>query len=136
VKSENLFNPRQVDNYDLLIEQEGGLDLTLLGIGTNGHIAFNEPGTPLDSWTHSVLLTESTRRANQAYFSQATSVPHKAITMGIRTILSSKKLILIVSGEKKRDILERALLDEVNPQIPASYLSLHPHVTVLTDFDL
>jgi glucosamine-6-phosphate deaminase len=56
--------------------------------------------------------------------------------MGIRTILSSKKLILIVSGEKKRDILERALLDEVNPQIPASYLSLHPHVTVLTDFDL
>jgi glucosamine-6-phosphate deaminase len=136
LKNENKFNPRLVDNYDLLIEQSGGLDLTLLGIGTNGHIAFNEPGTPLESWTHTVLLTESTRRANQSYFSQTTSVPYTAITMGIRTILASKKLILIVSGENKRDILERALLEEINPNIPASYLSLHPHVTVMTDFDL
>lgn len=136
LKAENKFNPRQVDNYDELIAEKGGLDLTLLGIGTNGHIAFNEPGTPLESWTHSIWLTESTRRANQSYFSQATKVPYKAVTMGIRTILSSRKLILIASGEKKKDILERALLGEVTADIPASYLSLHPHVTVLTDFDL
>jgi glucosamine-6-phosphate deaminase len=124
-----------VDDYDGLIASEGGLDLTLLGIGTNGHIAFNEPGTPLNSWTHSILLTESTRKANQSYFDESTSVPYRAVTMGIQTILSSKKLILIVSGEKKRAILERALLGEVDRNIPASYLSLHPHVTVLTDFD-
>jgi len=136
LKSENTFNPRQVDNYDHLIEQIGGLDLTLLGIGENGHIAFNEPGTPLDSWTHSIWLTESTRAANQSYFSKATSIPRKAVTMGIRTILASKKLILIVSGQKKREIMERALLGQVCPEIPASYLSLHPHVTVLSDFEL
>ncbi len=135
IKDENKFNPSTHDDYDQLIASRGGLDLTLLGLGTNGHIAFNEPGTLLDSWTHSIWLTESTRKSNQSYFAASTTVPYRAVTMGIRTILGSKKLILIASGAHKQNILEQALLGAVDPNIPASYLSLHPHVTVLTDFD-
>lgn len=135
VAAQNKFNPGSCDDYDSLIASKGGLDLTILGLGTNGHIAFNEPGTPLESWTHSIWLTESTRKANQSYFAAGTTVPYRAVTMGIRTILNSRKLILIASGAHKKDILERALLGSVNPDIPASYLSLHPHVTVLTDFE-
>ncbi len=129
------FNPSAFDDYDALIESKGGLDLTILGLGANGHIAFNEPGTPLESWTHSIWLTESTRKANQSYFAAGTTVPYRAVTMGIKTILNSRKLILIASGAHKKEILEKALLGAVDPNIPASYLSLHPHVTVLTDFE-
>jgi glucosamine-6-phosphate deaminase len=132
----NCFNPKNEDDYDALIARHGGLDLTVLGIGTNGHIAFNEPGTPERSWTHSIWLTESTRKANQSYLKNGGTVPDRAVTMGISTILASKKLILIASGEGKRGILKKALLGAVTPEIPASFLSLHPHVTVLTDFDL
>jgi glucosamine-6-phosphate deaminase len=135
VQDHNKFNPSACDDYDSLIESKGGLDLTILGLGANGHIAFNEPGTPLESWTHSIWLTESTRKANQSYFAAGTTVPHRAVTMGIRTILNSRKLILIASGAHKKDILEQALLGSLDPNIPASYLSLHPHVTVLTDFE-
>jgi glucosamine-6-phosphate deaminase len=131
----NRFNPRQYDNYDEAISSHGGLDLTVLGIGSNGHIAFNEPGTIRSSWTHCRSLTESTREANRAYFGGQPRVPKQALTMGIETILSSKKLILVASGEKKREILEKAMLGPVTPEVPASYLSLHPHVTVITDFD-
>lgn len=135
LQDQNKFNPSACDDYDTLIESQGGLDLTILGLGANGHIAFNEPGTPLESWTHSIWLTESTRKANQSYFAATTTVPYRAVTMGIRTILNSRKLILIASGAHKKDILEQALLGAVDPNIPASYLSLHPHVTVLTDFE-
>lgn len=135
VPETNKFNPQQVDDYDALIASHGGLDLTILGLGTNGHIAFNEPGTALESWTHCIWLTESTRKANQSYFQSSTTVPYRAITMGISTILASKKLILIASGAHKKHILEQALLGAVDPLVPASYLSLHPHVTVLTDFE-
>ena len=135
LQDKNKFNPSACDDYDTLIEAQGGLDLTILGLGANGHIAFNEPGTPLESWTHSIWLTESTRKANQSYFTASTTVPYRAVTMGIRTILNSRKLILIASGAHKKDILEQALLGAVDPNIPASYLSLHPHVTVLTDFE-
>jgi glucosamine-6-phosphate deaminase len=130
------FNPRHYDNYDSVISHHGGLDLTVLGIGSNGHIAFNEPGTIKQSWTHCLSLTESTREANKSYFGGQPRVPKQAITMGIETILSSKKLILIASGERKRAILERALLGPTDENVPASFLSLHPHVTVITDFDL
>jgi glucosamine-6-phosphate deaminase len=135
VRDENKFNPSTCDDYDALIKSHGGLDLTILGLGANGHIAFNEPGALLESWTHSISLTESTRKANQSYFAASTMVPYRAVTMGIRTILGSRKLILIASGAHKKNILEQALLGNVDPNIPASYLSLHPHVTVLTDFD-
>lgn len=129
------FNPRHFENSDAVIAEHGGLDLTVLGIGSNGHIAFNEPGTVKQSWTHCLWLTESTRESNASYFGGQPHVPRKAVTMGLETILSSRKLILIVSGEKKRAILERALLGPVTTDVPASFLSLHPHVTVITDFD-
>ncbi|MGH9553573.1 MAG: glucosamine-6-phosphate deaminase [Terriglobales bacterium] len=134
--AKNRFNPRDCEDYDQLIAATGGLDLTVLGIGRNGHIAFNEPGTIKESYTHCVWLTESTRSANKSYFNGQLPVPKRAITMGIETILQSRKLILIASGIEKREILERAMLGPVTPEIPASFLSLHPHVTVITDFDI
>jgi glucosamine-6-phosphate deaminase len=128
------FNPILTDDYDGLIADKGGLDLTLLGIGTNGHIAFNEPGTPLNSWTHIVLLTESTRAANAEFFKNHL-IPTRAVTMGIRTILNSKKIVLIATGKKKQDIVTQALRGPVTEEVPASFLQLHDNVMVLTDFD-
>jgi glucosamine-6-phosphate deaminase len=133
--AKNKFNPADIDNYDSLIASFGGLDLTVLGIGQNGHIAFNEPGTPQHSFTHCTFLAESTRKANQTFFPEGEKVPQKAVTMGIETILNSKKIVLVASGEKKKEILEKALQGDVDIQIPASFLSLHEHVTVLSDFE-
>jgi glucosamine-6-phosphate deaminase len=133
---QNCHNPRSVDDYDALIGKCGGLDLTILGLGGNGHIAFNEPGTPLDSWTHCIELTESTRQANESYFEEAKMVPFFAVTVGIATILASRKIILIASGEHKRDILEKAMSGKVDPLIPASFLNLNPNVAIVADFEL
>lgn len=127
------YNPLLCDNYDEVIASAGGLDLTVLGIGTNGHIAFNEPGTPLDSWTHSIWLTESTKQANSEFFHG--TIPEHAVTMGIQTILGSRKIILMASGEKKRSILQAALRGPVTPEVPASFLQGHSNVLILTDFD-
>jgi glucosamine-6-phosphate deaminase len=128
------FNPLFSNDYDGLVEREGGLDLTLLGIGKNGHIAFNEPSTPLLSWTHCVYLAESTRQANAELFGGSSRVPHRAVTMGIQTILASRKIILMVSGQEKRSILKRALSGPVDEDVPASFLQLHQNLTVMTDF--
>jgi glucosamine-6-phosphate deaminase len=116
-----------------LIASVGGLDLTILGIGQNGHIAFNEPGTPLWSWTHSIWLTESTLQANAEFFKG--TPPTKAVTMGIQTILGSKKLILMATGKKKANILARALRGPVTPEVPASFLQKHKNLLVMTDFE-
>lgn len=129
------FNPRDHDNYDELIAKTGGLDLTVVGIGRNGHIAFNEPGTPHQSWTHCLWLTESTRKANSSIFGDLSLVPKKAITMGIATILNSRKLLLIASGQHKKEILTRALNSHCDSALPASYLSVHKNLTVICDFD-
>jgi glucosamine-6-phosphate deaminase len=96
------FNPAYIDDYDRLIADNGGLDLAILGIGTNGHIAFNEPGTPANSWTHCVYLTESTRKANAEFFKNV--IPKRAITMGIQTIMEAKRIILMASGKQKKEI--------------------------------
>lgn len=128
------FNPRFIDDYDGLIETAGGLDLTMIGIGRNGHIAFNEPGTPRHSWTHSVWLEESTRRQNAPGFGSIEQVPRRAVTMGLETIMSSRRLILIVSGQHKKEILERALTGKPTPEVPASFLQEHKALTVLADF--
>jgi glucosamine-6-phosphate deaminase len=133
--AKNKFNPAKNDNYDSLIESFGGLDLTILGIGRNGHIAFNEPGTPQHSFTHCTFLAESTRKANQTFFAEGEKVPKKAVTMGIETILNSKRIVLIASGKQKKEILEKALQGDIDINIPASFLSLHEHVTVLSDFE-
>ena len=120
-------------HYEYLIRRLGGIDLQLLGIGLNGHIGFNEPGTPFTSETHVVELTPSTREANQRFFSSLEEVPRQAITMGIATIMRSREILLLVSGEHKAEILYRLFTEEVSEQLPASVLKRHPQVTVLAD---
>jgi glucosamine-6-phosphate deaminase len=122
--------PAECTRYERDIAAAGGLDLTFLGLGSNGHIAFNEPGTPFDSRTRAVVLTESTRAANAAIFGE--SVPTHAITMGIATILESKSIVLLASGDKKRHAIERLRSGEITEEFPASALWKHPDVTVLT----
>lgn len=131
--AQSQFNPLQFDDYDGLIAREGGLDLTILGIGQNGHIAFNEPGTPLLSWTHSIWLTESTLKANAEFFKGRP--PANAVTMGIQTILASRKIVLMASGKNKKDILQKALHGPVTADVPASFLQLHKDLVVMTDFE-
>ncbi|UYO35269.1 glucosamine-6-phosphate deaminase [Bacillus zhangzhouensis] len=119
--------------YDQLIEDVGGIDLQLLGIGQNGHIGFNEPGTPFNSKTHVVQLDENTRQANARYFSSIDEVPTHAITMGIANILSSKKILLLASGKSKAKVIQYLEQAEIHPDFPASALKLHEDVTVLID---
>ncbi len=115
--------------YEQAIAAAGGLALTFLGLGSNGHIAFNEPGTPWTSRTRVVALAESTRAANAALF--AGEVPRQAITMGIATILESRRIVLLASGERKRAAIERLRSGERSGDFPASALHTHPDVTVL-----
>lgn len=134
VEQANLFNPMFYDNYDKAIADAGGLDLCILGLGRNGHIAFNEPGTARSSWTHSVVLSESTRQANAEFFAGG-KIPTRAVTMGLSTILGSKRIILMVSGDSKKEILSRAMRGKVTNEVPASFLQEHDNVMVLSDFD-
>jgi glucosamine-6-phosphate deaminase len=117
--------------YERDIVAAGGIDLTFLGLGSNGHIGFNEPGASFDSRTRVVTLTESTRAANAALFPD-NNVPTHAITMGIATILESKSIVLLASGEKKRAAIERLRSGEISEEFPASALWKHADVTVLT----
>lgn len=128
------YNPRFNDDYDNLIASLGGLDLTMIGIGKNCHVAFNEPGTPRSSWTHCVWLDECTRQQNAAYFGSIEQVPRRAVTMGLHTILQSRQLVLIASGENKREALKKALAEPSTESVPASYVQEHKALTVLTDF--
>ncbi|MBA4492864.1 glucosamine-6-phosphate deaminase [Paenactinomyces guangxiensis] len=123
----------ECSRYERLIDTEGGIDLQILGIGLNGHIGFNEPGTSFLSRTHVVQLDETTRRANKRYFSSFAEVPTHAITMGIATIMKSSEIILLVNGRKKAKVLRRLFEEEVNEQLPASVLKKHPHVTIIAD---
>lgn len=123
---------RECRRYEQAIARAGGLQLTFLGLGTNGHIAFNEPGTPFDARTRVVELTESTKAANAPYFRDQTP-PDRAITMGIATILDSREIVLLASGEKKRAAVERLRGGEVTTDFPASALHHHPRVTVIVD---
>lgn len=119
--------------YENMIKKAGGVDLQILGIGHNGHIGFNEPGTPFNSITHVVDLDERTRKANSRFFSTVDEVPGRAISMGIKTIMMSRKIILIVFGEDKADIIKEALTGKITEQVPASVLQLHPNVSVYMD---
>lgn len=123
----------ECDRYEKLIQSYGGIDLQILGIGLNGHIGFNEPGTSWDSDTHVVQLTPSTRKANRRFFHFLSDVPTHAITMGIGTILRSKQIYLLASGEKKAEIVRRFFLEEPCIQLPASALHRHPDVTFIVD---
>lgn len=117
--------------YDKRIEEAGGIDLQLLGIGVNGHIAFNEPGTSFDSKTNIVELTESTRTENAIYFDDPSEVPTHAITMGIHSIMKAKEIILIAFGEKKLPAIEKLKSGHITEEFPASQLLNHPNVTII-----
>ncbi|HEO8420431.1 TPA: glucosamine-6-phosphate deaminase [Yersinia enterocolitica] len=120
-------------NYEKLIDSLGGIDLQILGIGENGHIGFNEPGTSFSSPTSIVKLAESTREANARYFTKMEDVPTHAISMGISTIMKSRKIILLVSGVKKAPILNQLFHTDVKEDLPASILKKHPDVTIIAD---
>ena len=119
--------------YEALIRSIGGVDLQLLGIGNNGHIGFNEPGDCFDKETHCVDLTESTIEANSRFFASADEVPRQAYTMGIGTIMSAKKILLVVSGEGKARAVRDSFFGPVTPKVPASVLQFHRDVTVVAD---
>jgi len=121
------------DDYERRIAAAGGIDLQILGIGRNGHLAFNEPGGALDSRTRVEVLTEDTRRANQRFFDSLDSVPTRCLTQGLGTILEAGQLLLIAQGEDKAPALRAALHGPVSPECPASVLQLHGRVTVLAD---
>jgi glucosamine-6-phosphate deaminase len=124
---------RECLRYEELITENGGIDLQILGIGGNGHIGFNEPGTSFHSKTHIVDLAPSTIEANARFFTQLEEVPTKAITMGISTIMKSKEILLLVSGESKKEALDKLMNGPVDESFPASILKNHPRVTIIAD---
>ena len=117
--------------YDARIEEFGGIDLQLLGIGLDGHIGFNEPDTCFTGDTHLVDLHPSTIEANARFFASKDEVPTKAVTMGMRGIMQAKKVLLVANGPKKKEILEKAFFGPITPEVPASILQLHPDLTVI-----
>ena len=124
---------KECGRYEEMIRSLGGVDLQLLGLGHNGHIGFNEPGEAFEKETHCVDLTESTIEANKRFFASADDVPKQAYTMGIKTIMQAKKILIVVNGENKADIVERAFFGPVTPEVPASILQLHNDVTLVGD---
>lgn len=127
---------KECEEYEELIKSAGSIDLQILGLGLNGHIGFNEPGTSFTSRTHVVELEQSTIEANARFFSSIEEVPKKALTMGIDTIMDAKEIVFLVQGEKKAEILKRVVYGEVTEEVPASILQRHPNVTLITDIEL
>ncbi len=120
-------------DYDTLVASLGGTDIQLLGIGDNGHIAFNEPHAFFFAQTHLVDLNEETIKANARFFESEDEVPRQAITMGMRSILSAKQILLLASGSKKAEAIAQMINGPVDPQLPASILQLHQNVMVIAD---
>lgn len=121
--------------YEELLSTHGPVGAQVLGIGTNGHIGFNEPGTPFDSRTHVVTLAEETRRANARFFDSIDDVPRLAITMGIASILEARSILLLAKGSGKSKALKKAFAEPPTIDVPASALQSHPDVTILADPD-
>ena len=119
--------------YEKLIKDLGGQDLQLLGLGHNGHIGFNAPADAFVKETNCVNLTERTIEANKRFFASADDVPKQAYTMGIKTIMQSKKILIVVSGEDKAETVKNAFFGPVTPRVPASVLQLHNDVTLVAD---
>ena len=120
-------------HYEEIIRSLGGVDLQLLGLGHNGHIGFNEPADHFPKETHCVDLQERTIEANKRFFASIDDVPRQAYTMGIGTIMRARKILIIVSGEDKADIVRDAFFGPITPTVPASILQLHPDVTLVAD---
>lgn len=119
--------------YNDIIHRYGGIDLQLLGLGNNGHIGFNEPSNTFEKETHCVALTQSTIDANARFFASMDEVPKEAYTMGIKTIMQAKKVVVVVNGSKKADIVKKAFFGPITPEVPASILQLHKDVIIVGD---
>lgn len=124
---------KECARYNAVIEGLGGIDLQLLGLGHNGHIGFNEPDAAFEKMTHCVNLTPSTIEANKRFFASIDDVPKQAYTMGVKSIMQARKILLVVSGSEKARILHEALSGPITPHVPASILQLHNDVTVVAD---
>lgn len=141
IKEENTYLPNgmakdaeaECNRYNEVIKSVGGIDMQLLGIGANGHIGFNEPDEAFGKETHLVKLTDSTIEANSRFFKNKEEVPKYAFSMGIKTIMQSKKILLVANGEAKADALYKALYGPITPSVPASILQLHNNVIVVAD---
>jgi glucosamine-6-phosphate deaminase len=120
--------------YDRSISARGGLDLAILGLGPNGHIGYNEPGSSADSRTRVITLTPESHRQASAYWEGTLPIPDRAMTMGVATLLESKQILLLVTGEAKADMLRRTLQDPMSAEVPASWLRISgPRLTILAD---
>ena len=125
--------PAMCAAYEAQIEAWGGVDMQLLGIGHDGHIGFNEPEDHFPTMTHEVKLTDMTIDANKRFFESIDDVPKSAITMGIGTIMAAKKIVMVVTGTDKKDILHKTFWGPVTPEVPASILQFHSDVTLICD---
>jgi glucosamine-6-phosphate deaminase len=124
---------QECKGYDQKIQRMGGIDLQVLGIGNNGHIGFNEPDIKFEATTHKVKLDDETIQANARFFTTIEEVPRFAISMGIKTIMHAKKVLLLVSGANKAEVISNALFGGITPELPASILQLHQDVTVIVE---
>jgi glucosamine-6-phosphate deaminase len=145
--NQNLFNHINIDKantyfptceqeeggYDQAIQEAGGIDLQILGIGRNGHIGFNEPGSSFDSKTRVVDLAPSTIKDNARFFSDTKDVPRQAMTMGLKTIMETKEVLLLASGENKKEAVQKLLHADASEELPASVLQNHKNVTIIVD---
>ena len=118
-----------------MVQSLGTVDLQLLGLGRNGHIGFNEPGDHFEDGTHCVDLKESTIEANKRFFESADDVPKQAYSMGIGTIMRCRKILVVVSGKDKAEILKQVIQGPVTPEVPGSILQFHPDCTIIADED-
>ncbi len=140
IPMENTHVPSGTDtahagDYDKAIAAAGGVDLQLLGIGHDGHIGFNEPGTPFGSITHVVDLTPMTREANARFFTSIDEVPTQAVSMGMKTIMNARQIVFIALGKDKAEIIKKMIDGDVTTEVPASILQLHPNCEVFLDHD-
>ncbi|NLK21897.1 MAG: glucosamine-6-phosphate deaminase [Epulopiscium sp.] len=124
---------KECESYENKIKEAGGIDLQILGIGENGHIGFNEPGKKFEALTHLVNLDENTIEINSRFFDSIEEVPQKAITMGIKTIMQARKIVLLANGSKKAEIIKRTIAGDITPEVPASILQLHHDTTIVLD---
>jgi glucosamine-6-phosphate deaminase len=135
IKKENihLLHEENYLNYDEEIQENGGFDTVILGIGENGHIAYNEPNTAFGTMTHTLQLTHASKMQHSEEFGGYENVPEKAVTIGIKTIMNAKNILLMANGPKKADILKESLKGLITEDIPASILQLHPNVVVFLE---
>jgi glucosamine-6-phosphate deaminase len=141
LKEENIHIPSGIARdlelgakaYDKMIEESGGIDIQILGIGNNGHIGFNEPDVKFEARTHIVELEPETIEANARFFESIEDVPTRAISMGIKNIMQSRKIVLIATGEGKAQAVKGMIEGPITPELPASVLQLHPDVTIILD---